>query len=159
MRRVTLHMDEQALDRTPDFHRHFQGRFLEVRDVLAELRGSLSRYAPVSCDVATAEIVLAEVLNNIVEHGYQSAPGPVELRIWVDSAGLTFVVTDAGAPLPGGRPPARGARRLPGDPGVLPESGFGWHLIHSLTDELDYDTRAGRNRLRGRVPAHHPRLS
>ncbi len=154
---MTLHMNEQALDRTPDFQRHFQGRFLEVRDVLAELRASLTRYGPVSCDVATAEIVLAEVLNNIVEHGYRGAPGPVEMRVWADAAGLTFVVIDAGAPLPGGRPPAGRLRRLPDDPTTLPESGFGWHLIHSLTDALDYDTEVGRNRLRGRVPAHRPR--
>ena len=154
MRGMTLHMNEQALDRTPDFHRHFQGRFLEVRGVLAELRGSLTRYGPVCCDVATTEIVLAEVLNNIVEHGYQGTAGPVELRVWADSAGLTFVVIDAGAPLPGGQPPARDARCLPDDPDALPESGFGWHLIHSLTEGLEYETQLGSNRLRGRVPAH-----
>ena len=34
----------------------------------------------------------------------------------------------------------------------LPEGGFGWHLIHSLTNDLTYLRTGGCNRLRFLLP-------
>lgn len=96
----------------------------------------------------TAELVLAEVLNNIAEHAYPEAPGPVTVSIGRADRGLRCVVVDQGRPMPGGVLPP-GA--LPCSSGLaledLPEGGFGWHLIRSLTTELSYSRAHGCNRL------------
>ncbi|MBE0555051.1 MAG: ATP-binding protein [Rhodobacteraceae bacterium] len=94
-----------------------------------------------------AELVLAEAMNNIVEHAYAGQPGRIELRMQPHAGGLAFLVTDWGRPMPGGALP-------PGNPPVLsaeadlPEGGFGWHLIRRLASGLDYRRIADRNVLR-----------
>lgn len=95
----------------------------------------------------TAELVLAEAMNNIVEHAYAGQPGRIELRMQPRPGGLAVSVTDWGRPMPGGALP-------PGNPPVLsaeadlPEGGFGWHLIRRLASGLDYRRAADRNVLR-----------
>lgn len=103
----------------------------------------------------TAEIVLAEALNNVTEHALavRDAQGrigcrPDEIRVTItanpDMTAITIV--DGGAPMPGGTLP-------PGQPPTLeaasdlPEGGFGWVLIRHLTTQLGYVRRAGRNHL------------
>jgi len=94
-----------------------------------------------------AELVLAEAMNNIVEHAYAGQPGRIELRIQQHAGGLAVSVTDWGRPMPGDALP-------PGNPPVLsaeadlPEGGFGWHLIRRLASGLDYWRTADRNVLR-----------
>lgn len=97
----------------------------------------------------TAELVLAEVLNNVVEHAYARFPGEIELRLTVAPAVLHCQIIDSGLPMPGERLP-------PGDPpdlgGDLPEGGFGWNLIRTLTTGLEYRRLAGRNHLQFSLP-------
>lgn len=93
-----------------------------------------------------AELVLAEVLNNVAEHGYAGGPGDITVRFGRGRAGLTCLVTDQGRAMPDGQlPPGE----LPGTAGVpladLPEGGFGWHLIRSLTADLHYTRIKGQN--------------
>lgn len=100
-------------------------------------------------DRSTAEIVLAEVLNNVVEHAYAAAPGPI--RLWLDQAPgrLCCRIEDEGAPMPEGRLPAG---RLP-EASELAEGGFGWHLIRSLALDLHYERSGGTNLLCFDLPA------
>lgn len=97
----------------------------------------------------TAELVLAEVLNNVVEHAYARYPGEIELRLTVTPACLHCQIIDSGLPMPEGRLP-------PGDPPDLgedlPEGGFGWNLIRTLTTGLEYRRLAGRNHLQFSLP-------
>jgi len=97
----------------------------------------------------TLEIVLAEVLNNVVEHAYACAEGWVSVRLTCAPDRIEAEVSDSGCPMPGLCPPAGRLVDLQGD---LPEGGFGWFLIRSLTDGLHYEHRAGRNILRFRIP-------
>lgn len=100
----------------------------------------------------TAQIVLAEALNNIVEHAYAQAPGEIELTIDITPRGLTCRITDAGLPLPGGAlPTGEPALLRPED--ELPEGGFGWHLIRALSEDLNYRREGGRNFLSFRIAA------
>ena len=50
-------------------------------------------------------------------------------------------------PSPGGEPPAGQAP----DPDDLPEGGFGWHLIRSLSKDLEYHREGDRNFLTFRL--------
>lgn len=98
----------------------------------------------------TAQIVLAEVLNNIVEHAYAQAPGEIEVTIEVSRGDLTCRIMDAGLPFPDASlPKGPLAPFCPADP--LPEGGFGWHLIRTLSQDLNYHREGERNFLTFRI--------
>ena len=94
----------------------------------------------------TIEIVLAEVLNNIVEHAY-SQTGAGQIRITYDLSGatLTFCVRDEGKGFRNGAPPSGERQDLTGPLVSLPEGGFGWMLIRELTENLSYLRRGHEN--------------
>lgn len=126
----------------------FQADPVSIRQAL---QGMLT-CPPLSClqgeDRGMAELVLAEVLNNVAEHAYAEAGGKVEIRLDRDPQGLRCLVVDEGREMPGGQLPEG---RLPSGPYValddLPEGGFGWHLIRSLCADLAYARVDGQNRL------------
>lgn len=99
-------------------------------------------------DRSMAELVLAEVLNNVAEHAYGDTGGRVEVSLQQGPDGLRCRIIDEGRAMPDGRLPDG---RLPGGPDValadLPEGGFGWHLIRSLSTDLTYTRVEGQNRL------------
>lgn len=94
------------------------------------------------------ELVLAEAINNVVEHAYDGqSDGEIKLRVKLDSEYLIIRVQDEGVPLPTGRIPAAQL----GDPSIpnedLPEGGFGWFLIRSLTSAVRYNREDACNQL------------
>jgi len=99
---------------------------------------------------ARTEIVLAEVLNNVVEHAYADGPGEIILHLRCVQGGVICRIRDFGRAMPGLALP-RGAAIGP-DPVELPEGGFGWHLIRCLTEDLQYCRRDSRNELSFRLP-------
>ena len=101
----------------------------------------------------SAEIVMTEVLNNIVEHAYAGRAGRIGLALMAEPAGLVCTVTDRGRPMPGGCPPVGD---LPDSGADLPEGGFGWFLIRSLTRDLRYVRTGHENRLTFCLPATMP---
>ena len=82
----------------------------------------------------SAQIVVAEVLNNVVEHAYSKYPGTIEIWVTRREDFLFVRMADDGLPMPGGDLP-RGRMMNTHD---LPEGGFGWFLIRSLSHELTY---------------------
>jgi serine/threonine-protein kinase RsbW len=98
---------------------------------------------------STLELVLAEVLNNVVEHAYAHYPGSIEVMLWPGADGIRGCIVDSGLPMPNGQVPAGDPPDLVGD---LPEGGFGWYLIRSLTTGLDYRRVANRNHLQFTLP-------
>jgi len=104
-------------------------------------------------DAATAELVLAEVLNNVVEHAFRGfGAGWIEVTIAPEQAELACEVRDNGRTMPGGTLPAGSAPACVKAPEALPEGGFGWFLIHSLARELAYARESGANVLGLRIP-------
>jgi serine/threonine-protein kinase RsbW len=99
-------------------------------------------------DRSVAELVLAEVLNNVAEHAYGPGGGRVTVTLTGGPEGVRCQVTDEGRAMPGEQLPEG---HLPGVPGTavadLPEGGFGWHLIRSLSVGLTYARVNGQNRL------------
>lgn len=119
-----------------------------VRAALSDIRAFL-RAAHLGEDACgTVEIVLAEALNNVAEHAYaMTGTGTIQINLALKDGALKVDIVDEGAALPGLRLPAGRAPDL-GVPGTaLPEGGFGWFVIHSLTSTLNYRRRDGCNHL------------
>lgn len=120
-----------------------------VRSGLAQVMACI---APLSLSVdeaGTVELVLAEALNNVVEHALAPAEGQtiVEIRGNHGSDGLRLTIIDQGAPMPDGQAP--GAQPPDLDVALIdmPEGGFGWFMIHSLAQEVRYARVGNRNHL------------
>ena len=123
-----------------------------VRDGLALLM-AMQPLQDLSDDIrGTLEIVLAEALNNVVEHAYREGPGPI--RVCVDHLApvLKVSVYDQGLPMPDEQlPKGELAPLIDGED--LPEGGFGWFLIRTLTLDLAYERQGAVNHLRFAVQA------
>lgn len=121
-----------------------------VREGLQALFGTLLLRSLPEEGRGTAELVLAEALNNIVEHAYARHSGEIEVTLALDPQGLVCRIADTGLPMPEGKLP--GGELAPIDPaGDLPEGGFGWFLIRSLSQDLDYRREGMRNLLSFRL--------
>ncbi len=120
-----------------------------VRDGLRRAMHSPPLVALAQEDRSTAEIVLAEILNNIAEHAYSAGEGPIRLWLGWAEGRLSCRIEDEGLPMPGGSPPVG----RPPRPEDLAEGGFGWHLIRSLAADLAYERARGVNRLCFTLPA------
>lgn len=124
-----------------------------VRSVLFDVAAVLVRQGVAADDAGQIELVLAEVLNNIVEHAYaERLGGRIEITLERAADRLWCRVSDSGAPMPGGRPPPAAASAIPDGVTDLPEGGFGWFLIHNLADDLSYAREEGMNTLRFSIP-------
>lgn len=134
------------------FHLVFNADALSVR---AALRSAVARFIrQISTDEAgTLELVLAEVMNNIVEHSYVGrAPGEITLSIVRDRRGLSCSISDDGVPLPADHLLRNISQKPRPEPQNLPEGGFGWFLIRDLAEDLGYFRDGGRNLLAFRLP-------
>lgn len=121
---------------------------MSVRALLADMRAYLRAANVPEATCGTVEIVLAEALNNVVEHAYDGVErGEIGLHARLGHAELVCTLSDRGAAmraphLPEGRLPEIGCRQE-----ALPEGGFGWFLIRSLTRDIHYTHDDGGNRL------------
>jgi serine/threonine-protein kinase RsbW len=98
-------------------------------------------------------IALAEVLTNIVEHGYEGRGGaPIELAWSSSGSGFVIEVRDGGRPIPSDRLAQAGRDTTfgfdPTDVGGLPEGGMGLGIIKTAFDHVAYRSKDGVNRLR-----------
>ena len=140
----------------PMFHRVLRADPMEVRRALVSVG---ARFVDVLDPerLGRLELVLAEVLNNIVEHGYADRPpGMIHLSIVPSGRGLSCAVADDGAALPHEclaprhdpltRANAANPRGRSEETFLhLPEGGFGWVLIQGLTTNLCHYRENGRN--------------
>ena len=100
-------------------------------------------------DKANVEIVMAEAINNIIEHAYQFERNqPVEVLLTEKDGHLTIAFVDEGRPMPFGQIPAEKPNDINCSPNDLPEGGFGWQIIRSLSDSICYSRKGGRNLLK-----------
>jgi serine/threonine-protein kinase RsbW len=131
-------------------HLTLRGDARSVSDGLRRVM-ALPFWSPMSADFATsAELVLAEVLNNVAEHAYAGTGGEIEVSLERTAAGIAVRVADQGHAMPQNRLPDGAAP----DPVMLPEGGFGWHLIRALAHDLTYRRRDGWNLFSFRI--HDP---
>lgn len=135
------------------FARSFRADADSVRATLISLGERLHTH--ISKDLmGRSELVLAELLNNIAQHGRPGQNGlkpMVHISVEAQTDGLACSVSDDGGLLPkvclNSQPP---------EPSSHPEGGFGWFLIGHLTQSLVYFREDERNYVAFTVPIAPP---
>lgn len=125
----------------------------KVRGGIAGVIASLAPLSLSADDTATVELVLAEALNNVVEHALARTNALTEIMVRgaYTEGELTLTVIDTGVAMPAGRAPRGKAPDLDVATDELPEGGFGWFMIHSLTEQVSYARIGDANHLTLRV--------
>ncbi|MEW9919910.1 ATP-binding protein [Marimonas sp. MJW-29] len=120
-----------------------------VRGALETLCETLRTFEIDEEATGTVGLVVAEVLNNIVEHAYGALAtiAPVDITGRLTANGLCLRITDRGRPMPGGKLPPGCIPALDVEVPNLPEGGFGWFLIRDLARDLVYQRVGEENRL------------
>jgi serine/threonine-protein kinase RsbW len=128
-----------------------EGNPTAVRNGLAQILASDVIKTMQTGARGTAQIVLAEVLNNIVEHAYAGQEGAIVVALQHGRDGVTVTVRDHGRPFPMEELPQGHLPQITSFDD-LPEGGFGWFLIRSLVEDLHYERRDDCNHLSFRLP-------
>ncbi|MGR3501916.1 ATP-binding protein [Pseudaestuariivita sp.] len=119
-----------------------------VRHALSDIIAALKSRKVDPEALGSVEIVLAEALNNVVEHAYDATEcGDIEVNAQVLLGRVQFDILDTGRQMPFGTPPLGHPVDLDTSADDLPEGGFGWFLIREMTETLEYTHQNGRNRL------------
>lgn len=126
---------------------------MAVREALDRLMQGLEPLALEIEETSTVEIVLAEALNNIVEHAYpENHPdGPIHIACAHRANGLHLTIRDQGHAMPDGQLPIGLVPRHDVSVADLPEGGFGWFLIKDLAKDVEYHRAGGENQLKLRL--------
>lgn len=135
----------------------FPASALAVRQTLEAVLEHLHAIALPQEECGTVEIVLAEVLNNIVEHACaDTGGGRIHLAVSQAENGLCFDLRDNGRPMPDGQIPLGNRALTECMLEDLPEGGFGWFLIRDLAHDLSYTREGAQNRLQFRIAVDIP---
>lgn len=126
----------------------FPASEIAARIGLQQLIAQLTDTGVPAQDIGSVEIVLAEAVNNVVEHAYAGRePEDVRVQHKLEGTELTIVIEDTGGPLPGLELPKGNPANLDVPLEDMPEGGFGWFLIRGLTSALRYERGESTNRL------------
>ncbi|MEX0339424.1 MAG: ATP-binding protein [Arenibacterium sp.] len=126
----------------------FPATEIGAREGVVELVRDLASDGLSPDDLGTIEIVLAEVVNNIVEHANRDRDrGGVRISYCLMGNSLNMRIRDSGDGFEGAALPAGKLPDIQVAPEALPEGGFGWHLIRTLTSDVTYCRRDGWNDL------------
>lgn len=132
----------------PAFEIQFISDAFAVRDALEKLSSAWARWDVDDGSRIGAEQALAEILNNVVEHAHAGREdGAVIVKSVCVGKELRIEVLDNGGPVPEAVFQRRELATFGDELDDLPEGGFGWFMIHALTDDLTYMRQDGWNRL------------
>ncbi|MDG1351586.1 MAG: ATP-binding protein [Sulfitobacter sp.] len=120
-----------------------------VREGIAQTLAWLTPLELSEDETNTVQLVLAEALNNVVEHALAGTGGQttVEIRGHHGASGLDLCIVDKGIAMPDGVVPRLPAPDVTVDVADLPDGGFGWFLIHTLAQDVTYVRRGKHNYL------------
>lgn len=135
-----------------------QGTLSQVRKSLALIRTEVVASGASADFCGRVETVVAEVLNNVVEHALVDgqAGNLVTIKARFLDHGCRFQITDTGRPLPEGKLPEKHLPSVETAFENLPEGGFGWALVHTLAHSIRYTRTSRFNRLSFVVPFESP---
>ena len=109
-----------------------------VRLAIVDARGWLDALDLQQEDLCSLEIMLAEALNNIVEHANSPEGALVQLSVKVSKRSAICGIRDFGTPCEVLTKPIAAARPESAEIALLPEGGFGVALIQSIAAEIKY---------------------
>lgn len=131
------------------FKTTFKATDLCIRDTLLHLRGNFEAQGLSAAIIGRLESVFAELFNNISKHAYGvETEGLIVVSLSCSPEKLIAEVKDKGSPMPGGILPDGALPDLNVDLADLPEGGFGWYIIKSQADDLNYVRADNENRTR-----------
>lgn len=124
-----------------------------ARHALDQVLSALEPFELDPEEVGTIQLVLAEILNNVVEHAYPAAApdGPIQVKCKHHADGLHFAIEDEGKPMPAGAIPIGDRPEVNVETADLPEGGFGWFLIKELAKDITYCRNGDKNQLSLRI--------
>lgn len=107
---------------------------------------AICSYVPLSQLTAyQLETCVVEAINNVIRHSYGNNTGcQVEVSIYLFLDRIRFQICDRGKPMP----PETLRSEFKYDPENiedLPEGGMGLHVIKSVMDEVEYESKGGKN--------------
>lgn len=125
-----------------------------IRDTIIEIMRCLQTEFPSQSEgIISTEIVLAEVMNNIAEHSYQGTNlGSMSVSVLCTDDMISIETRDYGIPMPGLTPPDLEQPDLPVETMELPEGGFGWFFIRSLSSHMEYRRIGAQNIFCAQIP-------
>lgn len=140
MRADAIQMVQDATANNPGsdagFRTIMEPDFLAVRNISLKIDDHLATHRLCPDDQQNCSIALTEALNNIVEHGFAELnDGEISVAVTVCKSAICAVLTDNGRAMPGFQLPEGAAP----DPSDLPEGGFGWFMIKSLSLSQTYE--------------------
>ena len=135
----------------------FERRFAATEDaagaVLIAARAFVDRHVPQGVMTGDIVVVMAEAVNNVVEHAYCGvARQDMCLSVELNDEQAVIELRDRGRPIDGALLLRKQMPRIDGAVADLPEGGFGWPLIHALASGVRIDRSEDENRLRLTVP-------
>ncbi|GFE49168.1 ATPase [Roseobacter cerasinus] len=131
---------------------------MAVRSALKDVLSGLGPLELGSEEAGTVELVLAEALNNVVEHAYTDTEtvGDISIACSHERDGLHVQITDQGKAMPNGTPPLGQPAEVDVEFDDLPEGGFGWFLIKDLAKDVSYERVGSENQLSIRLAVAIP---
>ena len=148
-------MRHEAIRQTRFFEIVCDATFEDVRMVLKQMDMRLKAQGVDPDKRGTAQMVLAEAMNNIVEHAYADTPKTGILQLWVDADkdSLRVKLVDGGAPMPWNKVRNPRTLRRPLSLKYAKEGGYGWSIITTLATDLGYERINDQNHLSFRIDA------
>ncbi|MBB1497625.1 ATP-binding protein [Paracoccus sp. MC1862] len=145
----------------PMFHRILDANPAAVQRALIDARDRFAGAVPEDA-LARMELVMAEILNNIAQHGTGTGKEPaadrprhppvtIHVTVTGHAGGLACAISDNGPPLPSS---CLAGPEQPPSPqlAALRSGGFGWVIIRDLTRSLFYFRERSRNVLCFNIP-------
>jgi serine/threonine-protein kinase RsbW len=140
-------------DPTALINTSFRATDLHVRWAVSHAVDKLCASRVATDFLFSVEIALAEILNNIVEHGYRgSGEGDIKLNISLVDDRIRIETIDHGIEMPGLEAPHPTEPNLDVARNDLPEGNFGWYMIRELSEDLEYKRINKQNHLSMFIP-------
>lgn len=128
------------------FHMVIPATPLAVRQTVQDAATHVRRARGSPDLAAIVELILAEAMNNIVEHAHAGRSGGViELVLQLDGGLVRCVLRDDGTAMPGECLPAIVMPDPATGRDALAEGGFGWPMIGALCRDMRYTRASGWN--------------
>lgn len=138
--KITINIREaNAVSETSKFTVTFQSDLSKVRRVLSDAMEYVHETCPYVSrqDWHDIRLILSELLHNAVIHGNKRDPGKhILVEIEPEEDGVSCLIRDEGT----GFDPKKYLASAEPCPEYLPENGRGIRIVHSLADELAYNS-------------------